>query len=240
MSAGDHGTRKQQVLRALIEVIVIATGVAFGLAGDAWWDSRKDSEREQEYLANLRQDFDQNYEDLTRSLADTDSVLYSAEYLLGLMSAERFDTPRDSLVDHIARLFMSWPHTPVTATYDELVSSGDLTLIRDHELREALARWAVLLEEHERIKVWFFDQWQTLHTPFLFEETVFTDIDSEYMGFQYPPSPHPMDYGSLLRSRKFWNLVALRVVTAMDLKNWEEAELAPETDRILALLRGGR
>ena len=233
MPLEDRSLGKAAWVRPLVEVVVIASGVAFGLAGDAWWGTRQDRVRQSEYLANLHQDFETNQRDLAKSISYTDSVLKSARHLMDVMSNRQFDTPRDSLVDHIALLFMSAPHAAVTTTYDELVASGDLKLIRDPELRRALAHWAVQVEQQEMVKGWFFDQWETLHTPFVFEETVFTDIDPDYMGFEYPPAPHQMDFAALLQSKKFWNLVALRVVTAMDLKNFEEGKLAPATERVI-------
>jgi len=234
------GADRRSSLRAFVEVVIIATGVAFGLAGDAWWEGMKERERETQYLVNLRRDFEASQQDLERSKAYNDSILRSAEYLLDLMSAERFETPKDSLVDHIALLFMSYPHWPVTTTYDELVASGDLKLILDPELRQALAGWATVVEAHEVVRDLFFNQWENLHTPFIYEETVFTDFDPEYGGFKFPQAPHQMDYGTLLRSRRFWNLVALRIAIVVDLKIHEEDKFAPAVDRVLRHLPDGR
>lgn len=123
-----------------LDLAVVVVGIFLGLQASAWNDGRQDRLREAEFLDHLRADFEEIKTEADDALdfhrgavAGLNTVLRSLEagtvvqddeddFLHGLQRALMFDTgPRRS------------------GTYIDLISSGQLRLIRNEELRSRLS-----------------------------------------------------------------------------------------------------
>jgi len=117
------------------EFTVVFLGVLVALAVDQWWDVQQDRALEQAYYGSLA-------EDLAR---DTAEYRYSFEVMevSAQVANEVLDTSlglRDFPAD-AQRLFrasfLNYPQRS-TATIDELMSSGNLRLLRDESVKAAM------------------------------------------------------------------------------------------------------
>jgi len=130
----------QRVGRLATEFVVIVLGVLIALAVDEWVDGIDDRAAERTYLAGLRADL---VRDSASHAAMADGWSRSAEYgetLLGVVQGQQ-------LPNTVSLLFLvreagnvSIPQT-AAATYEDLVSSGKLSLIEDMELRIAITEY---------------------------------------------------------------------------------------------------
>ena len=127
--------------RALGEFIVIVVGVLAALAVDEWRDEREDRMIEAAYLARLQSDLER---DIDTFAAEVSVMQKKAAFLQALIdnSVERqfADNPRALMEAKVTSSFRGLPST-VRTSFDELLSTGRLALIRDMSIRNAMSEY---------------------------------------------------------------------------------------------------
>lgn len=139
--APEHRTR---IVRAGIELLVIAIGVFLGLAADGWRDALRARRDEAEYLRRLRTDLEYDTAGLASEVRERAAV---TEVLARLSAGEVGPAPDPQrLADDLAQATRwSWTFRSThSVTFDEMVSTGRLALIRDAGLRAAVAEYYAL------------------------------------------------------------------------------------------------
>ena len=129
------------VKRAFSGFAVIVAGVLAALAGDAAWSNRVDRALERELLSDLRNEFEENARRLESDIASVEAhnarAVAWADGALG-----RSEVSDDSLTTLFAMSAMAPARfDPVSGVLRSIIASGQLDLIRDKELRQALAGW---------------------------------------------------------------------------------------------------
>jgi hypothetical protein len=125
------------------EIAIVVIGVLIALTLNNWNESRRDGERERDYLDRLAADVRRD----TTAFAFTDSLLNAKER--GLAQADSVINGGQLLRDTAAFLQsivsaanFSWSQTRVrTTTYLDLQSTGNLRLIRDATLRGKIVQY---------------------------------------------------------------------------------------------------
>ena len=141
----------RQLGRFVAELILIVAGILIALAIDGWANDARDRNTEAVYLKLLARDIKEirllaeSHIDFERTEIDTGARAYSA------LSAPDPAANNAELGRSLGLL--STRHTLVlsSATYDQMVSSGDLQLIRNEELRDRLVRYFDRMERNEWI-----------------------------------------------------------------------------------------
>jgi len=129
------------------ELATVVVGILVALAIQSWADARDDRASEREYLRQLRADLRE-----TERVVIRDDAIHRPRDRAGVMLLHAFFTPerppRDSVL--VWALDATWYETPrpVLGTTEALVSTGDLSLIRDHGLRSAITAY---LEENRTL-----------------------------------------------------------------------------------------
>ena len=128
--------------RALAEIAIIIVGVLIAFQVENWRTERDSREQEAAQLAALRIDFLENISRLEEVIALEEGVVDAQSRLLRI--ANRVDPrPTDAeLVGVIPEAQSFYRLKAVMGAYQSLVSSGDLRLLRNSELRAALAEFA--------------------------------------------------------------------------------------------------
>lgn len=130
------------------ELAVVVAGVLIAFGVQAKWQLSNDRIRERSYLRQISRDMQ-----VTDSLIrDSDTVMAAPHRAAAnLLRAYRISTPvsTDSLALWYQAFYTIKNPTPITATAEALVSSGDLRLIRDERLRSAIV--AYIGESRRRI-----------------------------------------------------------------------------------------
>lgn len=139
---------------AMGEIAIVVIGVLIALTLNNWNESRRDGERERDYLDRLAADVRRD----TMAFAFTDSLLDAKEQALA--QADSVVNRGRPLSDSTAFLQwivsaanFSWNQTRVrTTTYLDLQSTGNLRLIRDPNLRGKIVQYYENAEsEYNRI-----------------------------------------------------------------------------------------
>ncbi len=138
--------RKQDWFTVLIETLIVVFGVFIGLQVNNWNDARVERARAREYISSMRADLVSDmtelkqHQDFWQQVADEG---YNA-----IRFAETGETGGATEWE-ILRAFLnasqSWQFTFIDTTYSELRSAGELKLIPDMELKNALADYYVLV-----------------------------------------------------------------------------------------------
>ncbi|MFT5435108.1 MAG: hypothetical protein ACI9OJ_005825 [Myxococcota bacterium] len=132
----EKTSRTRVAGRLFSEFLVIVLGVLIALAVDAGWDRRQDREIERASIQSLVNDLDRA-DSLLTAAAQRDSVIIRrADSLLAFSVV-----PGDAFVSLISGIFDTTPVDVRLRTYDELLNTGRLQLLRDRDLRLTLTEF---------------------------------------------------------------------------------------------------
>ena len=229
---GEFRTRLQRgsspgfLLWAAGEIFVVVAGVLIAFGLNAWWAERSARIEEQTHLRALVDDFEQNVGIYAKLLEREEGTVKSSLELLKLARTEP-DAEVAIVWPLIDGVFSSLRFEPDLDTYQALVNSGGLTLIRDDELRSDLAGFAqrALNPYSER----FADQlYMSFTTRFI--------GGLQYSGVVAQEASPPQAYGELLRDPVFQEHLAFRYLIERDVAA-DYRELLAEARDILEQLR---
>ena len=138
--APDRRTWHERARWFAAEFTVVVSGVLVALALNAWWSGCQDAGQERIYLRQLLSDLSAT----ERRISASDSAMRSADRA-GALLVRSYQTPEsppaDSLVAWVRAASRYRYPDPVTGTAEALVSTGDLTLIRDDGLRASIVSY---------------------------------------------------------------------------------------------------
>lgn len=133
--------RRQRLLRIFAEGIAIVASILLAFAIDAWWERRSEREQALELAASLHGDFAASQAHVEQWLAGNRRILEALEALLAAVESrpigEEVTVPMSAIVGSIG----APTYSPTDTTLSAAISSGQIELIVDHELRNALALW---------------------------------------------------------------------------------------------------
>jgi len=129
--------------RALAEFGVIVLGVLGALAADQWRETRLERQLEADYRVRLAEELREGRDRLEQVDERFEIVRAAAEDLIGVL--ELGEPPSDVAAFVATAGRAAWSGSVAAqvrydATYEELLATGSLGLIRDGDLRSALVR----------------------------------------------------------------------------------------------------
>lgn len=141
-----EAARRQDWFVVVVEVLVVVFGVFIGLQVDNWNEARKDRVKESAYLARLDAEMDVILERLEAGVNVARESSEAASMLLAVRNIHRGDAqatlPDSEEINKALRLLRAG-RVPAgsPAAFKEMVASGELTILRSAELRNALFRY---------------------------------------------------------------------------------------------------
>jgi len=135
-----HNLEMRRIGHFVAELVLIVAGILIALAIDGWVGDRHDRRTEDMYLELLARDVAKQQEEAARQhLFESELVSDGAQAYALLTTADPAAHARE-----IGRLLTALSGRRTinieSATYDQMVSSGHLQLIRDPELRDRIVR----------------------------------------------------------------------------------------------------
>ena len=147
----------QNWLAVCLDLAIVVIGIFLGLQVSAWNDTRHDRQREAETLNHLRADFEEIKTEVDEALDFHRGIIVALNTVL-LSTETGTITQKDN--DSIRRGLQSalWYSTGAqrSGTYVDLVSSGQMHLIQNEELRSLLTKYDEL---HEKANLLFSQFW---------------------------------------------------------------------------------
>ncbi len=134
--------REQNWFTVVLEILIVVIGIYIGLQADEWNQTRKENQRAERALENLRVEFvaiDHAANELAvyyKNLVDNLQLL-TGSLRVGVIEPQHEAAIRDAIT--FGSKFGDPP--PPSGTFRDLMSSGNLALIRDRDLRLRLIEY---------------------------------------------------------------------------------------------------
>ena len=212
-------TQKINWQRLLVEAAAIVISIIIAFAIDAWWDERQERQAELDYLIALQKDFSETRERLENQVDRVSSLFSQVDQVLGVIADTESAKLPDSFSSMVGAAYAIPRPVTVTGTYEDMVNSGNLQLIRNEELRLAMAKFMSILEIMNFRSELNLQTFWSLHAPFvneylLFDEFAWHDnaIENAVGEIKYvagPPIKHSFELNvEAIKTQEFWNLMA--------------------------------
>ncbi len=125
---------------AIGEILLVVIGILIALSINNWNENRKLKSKSLDYLQRLRIDLDNVLEDVNGSVTDTDQKYHQALLTLEALETKKLlPTQREDFENYLKRYFQFQITIQNTVAYNEMLSSGDLGLIKNDWLRTAFS-----------------------------------------------------------------------------------------------------
>lgn len=133
---------------ALGEFALIVAGVLVALGVDSWWQSREQAEREHVYLVQLLADTRENSRRTDAAIAEDSVAGARARRYQQMIQSTEVLPAQDSLSGRIPGpdAFANPDFRPLLGTYNALLETGDLQLLRRASLRFRLVAYLSSIE----------------------------------------------------------------------------------------------
>lgn len=140
--------REQNYYAVFLEFVIVIAGVVIGFQISAWNEAREDRAAEQLFLSRLASDFEHIIAIEEEYMTTVDAARTGGTSFLQQVSAGRAPTEISDICASMnpARAFR--PPPAASPTYVQLVSNGDMGLIRNEGLRAALANFETARHRH--------------------------------------------------------------------------------------------
>jgi hypothetical protein len=146
-----QGVRKQDWFTAILELFILVIGIYIGLQVDDWVGDRKDRQTETIYLEFLARDVAELQQQVEAQLNFENDKVNVATRAYELLTSDDPSASRAELGELLSALSSRRTLSLDSATYEQMVSSGHLQLIRNPRLRDKLVRYIALMERDEAI-----------------------------------------------------------------------------------------
>jgi len=133
------------------ELVLVIAGIVIALAVDGWISDSHDRQTEVVYLELLARDIEGIRHQVDLQIEFEKERIDIAATVYAALTTSDPKTKRAEIGSLLAMLVSRRTLSLSSATYDQMVSSGHLQLIRNHELRNMIVRFFAELERTERI-----------------------------------------------------------------------------------------
>lgn len=220
----------------VLDLLVVIVGLFIGLQIDTWWEEQKEARLESVYLMEIQEDFEANKSSLEEQIRDAEKVIHD---MIALHAQSLLPEPSLSFSELNGR-FMSINDMPTFVlarrAYDNLTGSGDLKILRNRSLKNALADYyaaaaltAVVQATHEMELVYTFQ-------PYIIEHLDYAAVKRDLVDdFPLGPPGDETRILEVLATRRFQNTIVQKWVISTDLLDQFRGMLK-RTDAVLELL----
>jgi hypothetical protein len=133
------------------ELILVIAGVLIALAVDGWISDARDRQTEAVYLELLARDVEGIRQQAELQIEFENERIGAASRAYAALTSADPRSKRTEIGSALALLVSRRTISLRSATYDQMVSSGHLQLIRNHELRNRIVAYFAAMERNERI-----------------------------------------------------------------------------------------
>lgn len=129
---------KKYLLYAFGEIILVVIGILIALSINTWNQNRLNTKKETYYLTQLKQELSNQNEEINERLERASSSLKVVDTLLYHFNKDGKFTASIELNGNLFQLIGGTNLKLYRTTFDELISTGQLTLIKSDELRSKI------------------------------------------------------------------------------------------------------
>jgi hypothetical protein len=211
--------RKQEWMAFGIDFAIVVIGVFMGIQAANWNEARLERQRETAYLVALQGDFHAIVAELDHDIARYGEIAESMTFLLEQSRMAQPDASLGALNSAAGKLITMEGTTIASGAYSNLTGSGDLAIIRNQELRDAMSSFfakndVVLLVAgtHEM-------QLVNIFQPYIIARLDYVGMLPQTRGLSPSAAFSPDRVRTALRTNEFRNVVAVKWDIVTDLRN---------------------
>ncbi|MBT8279712.1 MAG: hypothetical protein KJO41_11975 [Bacteroidia bacterium] len=198
---------------AIGEILLVVIGILIALSINNWNEQRKDRNREQLILNNLKSDFIANINNVDDAYNSFMQAYDASVDLLEIISSEDDidSSEAEQLVDDILNKTKSLDI--ITGSINEMLNTGSINLIRDANLKTQLSNWSFHQTDTEDDIVIYRDYLFDFFIPSLTNKVrlrnmgVLDFFDEDLNLKDIAQSNFSMDYNQTMRTAEFENEV---------------------------------
>ena len=195
-----------------VEFVVVVLGILGALGVDSWWEGVQERKVENRYLLRLSGDLRLSRDSLIAEIAAHRQSADSTRLVLNELRSGPNPGGAELLRTAIGLATYLTVWFPFHTTYEELVSTGNLALITNDTLREALGSYDRLVKDNAD---WddFGEKWYLASIePVLSKKLVYSDVlPGGIERRDIPGSRFEEDFSSLYEDRLLWNALVMKL-----------------------------
>ena len=221
--------RKQEWTAIVIDFLIVVVGVFIGIQVSNWNDARREHAEEQRIEVRLRSDFRQLDEALTGALDYQEEIILALNTLRTAIERGEALSDEDEAIKIAVVRGVSYPSfVRKSATYNELVSSGRMHLVKSDALSNALSFYNESIDnslyniQHARATIGG-------DVSILYKYATLTPVEPGNVGIQ---SAAGYDIAAMAQDREFRQRIDAIIVA----QTWIYANLAGQRRTIDAVL----
>lgn len=144
----DENRFSKYVLYAIGEIILVVIGILIALQINNQNNIKQNKAIEKTYLSALKEEYITNKDRLDAAINLNDSIINGIDKLIELFEVNVIETTSEkTVVDLFFNTFSTeMNYTPSTGVLKEIISSGNLKLIQNQELRQKIASFESSME----------------------------------------------------------------------------------------------
>jgi hypothetical protein len=147
LPTGQAGKTRKYFKYAIGEIVLVVIGILIALSINNWNDIRINHLKEDNYLVNLKRDLNSQQEIIDRNLKGEKHIFNSlTKAANNYKKYKRFRAVKEDLV-LISTLNDRWSFTVTCPTYTDLLSTGNLDLITNADLKDFKIKYYEDLEQ---------------------------------------------------------------------------------------------
>jgi len=213
-------TLKRKWAEYLLEMMVITMGILGAFMLNNWNDERVNSSKEQIILKQLRKEYIDNLKQLLQKVSLRNDMIHSANTILSYKKLAQSSIPEDSLDQHLFFALLRPTFNPSLGVTNELISSGNLYVISNPDLRLLLTTWSssyhAVIEE-EQILLQFTNE---LFLPFLINHYQIGNIFKHVLDTSDISSKFKLGRSNHITTQTFHRGDAINLLTHPDLEDY--------------------
>lgn len=155
-------------------MIVVSILLAFGI--DAAWATYGERQHLDQLKTSMAADVLATREAVSVRRMWADGVTRGARSILEGIKRGETGPALDSLVFTVGNVFVKGLWAPINHTYEQALSSGDLSLVREPDLRFLLGRYAEALESVEAVQRSVITQYYAELEPYMVANTEYAEV----------------------------------------------------------------
>ncbi len=236
-------------LYAIGEIVLVVIGILIALQINLWNEGRKERVKEQVVLQRLLEEFNTNLAQLDEKIEMRENIILATTDALGYMDHPE-GVQRDSLLAKLTTTTIAPTFDPII---NDLVSSGNIRLIRNQQLNRLLTEWPTYVIQLAELEQEHMDNYRRILTPTFIRMGISRDLNHLYSSneknFSYlldkvapselptsSASPRPVPLGDLLNSKELEGILS-NAILICHLANMESKSLRKRIMDILTLLK---
>ncbi|MCW5518091.1 DUF6090 family protein [Muriicola sp. Z0-33] len=211
------------LLYAIGEIVLVVIGILIALQINNWNEQRKTNLKEQTLLTALRQEFIHNRKELQAVIEINRNNVEAAGEFASILSPKKTNLSDREIAQYWDKAFRQEAiYRPSLGVLNEAINSGNLSIVRNNELRNILSSFDAELQQLRKQEETVFDFrlecYRSLRNSGNFRKILDNLKDTETW-FKLSSSPFENSNKVLLQSERFENDIVLFIGISVFLEN---------------------